>query len=168
MKKTRQYSIVISPDPSARLLSRTPDEARVPIAPRECRGELRYFTPRRDSSSSACRPNARGAALLHLPQLGVHRARSTGCPDLGGFVRRDNTVRTREFLCVILRIRHAQAWEQLHLRRPDTRAGGIAFPFLSGRSVRKRYGCFTHVQRGISVEDHVSDYIDNLTQLVAG
>src|SRR5215469_13089079 len=55
---------------------------------------------------------------------------------------------------VILRIPHAQAWEQLHLRRPDTRAGGIAFPFLSGRSVRKRYGCFTHVQRGISVEDH--------------
>jgi hypothetical protein len=36
------------------------------------------FKPRRDSSNSVCRPNARGAAVLHDDQLGIHRAKSFG------------------------------------------------------------------------------------------
>src|SRR6516164_7045495 len=101
IKKARQYSIVISPDPNERMLVELRMKRAYLWRPRARRREHRYFTPRRDSSSSACRPNARDAALLHVPQLGVHGARSTGCPDLGSFVRRDKAVRTREFLCAM-------------------------------------------------------------------
>ena len=71
------------------------------VRPQSRRADSTIFTPRHDSSSSACRPNARSAALLHVAQLGVHRAQSIGCPDLGGFVRRDTAIRTRQFLCAM-------------------------------------------------------------------
>src|SRR6516164_6966028 len=69
IKKARQYSIVVSPDPNERMLVELRMKRAYLWRPRARRREHRYFTPRRDSSRSACRPNARDAALLHVPQL---------------------------------------------------------------------------------------------------
>jgi len=57
---------------------------------------------RHDSSSSASRPNARGAAPFRQHQLAPLPTGSTGCPVLGGSVRDDNAARILEALCAAL------------------------------------------------------------------
>src|SRR5207245_1485660 len=55
------------------------------------------FTPRHDSSSSACRPNAHGAAMLHDDQLGLRRPLLRAIPAYLPILR----IR-RDFLAVVI------------------------------------------------------------------